>query len=295
MTATGVLLLLLCASWVLVQVSTVLILARHGFPLRQWRFQPRRLGGEISGVVLAGWGIATAVGILRLRRWTRFSGLLVCSYCAYIGFGFSLSALAILPYTWQRYGTQITVTWIGTALLYFGLGGLGALGAVFLNSESAEREFRGARPVSESPRPAAVTCIGIWLIAAWPLVLALGLVDLHPLVAPPVPFAWVLSGWKATAFQYVVACTGLALGVGLLRMRPRARTGVLGLCGAAVVSALTFPMRPSVTAVGAVVARMAISRPGVLLLSLWDASPAVVAAWLLLKRGARHGVAEHQP
>jgi len=288
MTATGVILILFSASLLFVLISTLFVLARHGFPPQMWRSDPRRFRSLInfeSQAILVGWGIATAIGILRLRSSARVSGLVICSLAAYVGCGVSLSGLVILPNALQRYGTQIAISSIGFTLLYLGIGGLAALGAIFLNSESAEQQFVRGTPIPSGSRSAAVTCISIWLVGAWPLVLALNLLNVHPstLLLPSIPFATLFTGWEGTAFQYVVACLSLTLGVGLLRMKPWARTGALVLCAAAILSALSVPLKPNITAVGAVVKGMSVSRLAVAVLSVWDASPAVVAAWVLLQ------------
>jgi hypothetical protein len=259
-------------------------------PLHHWGYQPLRFAptrfwiayGPDSAFAL--WGIATALGVLRLRWWARVSGLLVCAFWAYDGFRVALTFLSMPPHSGSVLQTRPGVALAAAStLLFFGIGGLGALGAIFLNSESAERVFRPS--VSANSPSAAVTCIGIWLVAAWPLKLVLYLVKAGPMFVafPSVPFDWLALGWKRTAFHYEVACLSLALGIGLLRMKSWARVGVIALSAAALLSALIFPLT-NVTGVEAVAGRFHIPGVAVFVPSLWEASGAIAAAaWLLLK------------
>lgn len=289
MTAAGVILLIFSVGLLFITVSTP-ILAWGRLPHVFWPLVRKLINSECHAV-LACCGIATAIGILRLRSWARVSGVMICSLFAYVGSGNAVGGLVMLPAMLQTYGTQTTTILIGTGLTLLGIGGLGALGASFLSSQSAQVQFSGDAPIPSNAPPLAVTCIGIWLVAAWPLALALNLVNAHPpwLSMPPIPFASFLSGWTAVVFRYVVTGVALALGAGILRTRSWASIGVLGLCAAAILSALSAPLMPNVTAVGAVVRGMSVSRPAVAVMCLWDASPFVLAAWLLMKRWPRVG------
>jgi hypothetical protein len=280
-TVAGVILLVLSAGY----ISTLSLLYHLGYP--PLRFAPARFWiayGPDSAFAL--WGIATAVGILRLRWWARVSGLLVCAFWAYDGFRAALTFLFMPPHTGSVMETRVAVALVAAFTL--GIGGLGALGAAFLNSESAEREFHPS--VWGNSRSAAVTCIGIWLVAAWPLELVLYLVKAHPMFVafPSVPFDWLALGWKRTAFHYEVALLSLTLGIGLLRMKSWAKVGVVVLCGAALLSALIFPLTAHVPGAEAAHVTVLGARhvPGVeaaCARSLWEASGAIAAAWLLLK------------
>jgi len=287
MTAAGFILLVFSAALLFITVSTPILLWGR-LPQNPWLLVHKLINSECQAV-LACWGIVTAIGILRLRSWARVSGVLICSLLAYNGSGAAVGGLVTLPALAQTYGTPTTTMVIGTGLIFLGIGGLGALGASFLNSQSAQVQFGGDAPIPSDARPLAVTCIGIWLVAAWPLALALNLLNAHPplLSLPSIPFASFLSGRTAVAFQYVIAGVAVALGVGILCTRSWARIGVLGLCAAAFLSALGVPLKPNITAAGAIVRGNSVTRPGVAVLSLWDASPFMFTAWLLMKRWRR--------
>jgi len=289
MTAAGLILLVFSAALLFITVSTPILL-RGRLPQYSWPLVRKLINFE-SQAVLALWGIATAIGILRLRSWARVSAVLICSLCAYGGFAIALGGLVTLRAVLQSYGTETTAISMGFELIYFGIGGLGLLGANFLNSESAQQQFGGTAPTASDARPLALTCIGIWLVAGWPLALALNLANVHPplLLLPPIPFASFLSARTAIVFQYVIAGVAAALGVGILRMRSWARIGVLALGAAAFLNALTVPLMPNITAVGAIVRGISVSRPGIAITSLWDAAPFVFAAWLLMKRWRTRG------
>ena len=123
MTAAGVILLIFSVGLLVILVSTLIVL-RGRLPQYSW-VQVRKLINYESQAVLALWGIATAIKILRLRSWARVSGALICSLCAYVGSGIAMGGLVTLPAMLQRYGTQTTIFSIGSELLYFGIGGLG--------------------------------------------------------------------------------------------------------------------------------------------------------------------------
>lgn len=286
----GILLLVLSVGLLATLVSTLFVMPGVRFSQQWLGLEPsrfRKLINYESQIILAGWGIATGLGILWLRSWARISGVLICNLCAYAGFGAVVAGLGLLPAAVQQYRTDVVISSMGIVVIYFGAGGLGVVGTIFLSSESTRQEFLGPAQLATNSRSDAVTCIAIWLIVAWPVMLSLALVKLRLplLLLPDIPFVWLLFGWKRAAYQCVAAGVAVVLGVGLLRVRPWARIGVLGLCVPVLLSALVFPLEPyATTAEGAVVKGMSFSRLGITALSLWDAAPALVAAWLLLRR-----------
>jgi hypothetical protein len=288
-TTAGIVLLVFSTLELLIQASTPIILWSR-LPHQIWPLALKLMSLEFQ-MVLGLWGIATAIGILRLHPWARVSGALICSLGAYRGLAALVGGLVTWPALAERYGGAITLMGIGTVLIFVGLGCLGMLGMSVLNSESARLQFDGDLPMPVGARPLTVTCIGILLVAAWPLVLSLNLAHIRMalLSLPSIPFASFLSGRAMIVFKYGMAGVAVALGVGILRMRSWARIGVLGLCAAGVLSALSLQLRPNITAVGAILSGISVSRSGVAAISLVETAPFVFAGWLLMKRWATGG------
>lgn len=283
-TTTGIILLAFSTVELLILASTPIILWSR-LRLNTWPLVLKLINFE-SQMILALWGITTAIGILRLRPWARVSGALICSLGAYGGLAALMGGLVTWPAVLQRYGRETTIMAIGTALIFVGIGCLGALGISVLNSENARQQFGGNTPIPSDARPLTVTCIGSWLVAAWPLTLALNLVNVHsPMLSlPSIPFASFLSGRAAIVFQYGMAAVAVALGVGILRARSWARIGFVGLSVAAFLNALSLLLKPDITAVGAILSGISVSRAGVAGFSLLEVAPYVFASWLLTKR-----------
>jgi hypothetical protein len=262
-TAAAVVLLLGSAILILIAIVTafamVLLRSRPSLPIG-----PAAAAHESGFLVvtalfylaLAGWGVATAVGTLRLRSWARIS-ILVMSVIATIGcLGALLMLLIVLP---SIPGPQDAQSVLIIRVITFGT--LGVPGAVAIwwlllftrprVKKQFEREPTGAASyLAQVPfrraRPISITVISIMLLWAVPGLLLMTLTNrfFWPSGFP----AWIL-GAEVTGHKAMLVYVGLglieaALGLGLWRMKPWARTGTIAFCVFSLVNAGVMALRP---------------------------------------------------
>jgi len=184
-------------------------------------------GESLLFVGFGAWGIASAVGLLKLKNWARicflvFAGLL----CAFSAIG-ALSLFAVLlifpriapPQANMPPGMMTAVfgTMIVFALL---LVALGIWWLIYFNRLEIKAQFMGEGvTIAPSPRPLSITIIA-WLFVVGGLAAPFYLVVSYPAMI----FGFVIRGWTANFMYLLLTLAGLAAGIGLLRMRPAAHT-----------------------------------------------------------------------
>jgi len=241
---------------------------------------PEILGGEavfacivlVFIMGLAGWGIATGVGLLRLRRWARTCSVVVS---AMIGLLIALSLIivgAVFVYEFRTttprpdfgVGEIISTTLFGFAAIYCGWW------AYFFQTKSIKEEFgvKNYVPASASalfvpPAPAAIVLppvpsgvakpsrrpVSIAIIAALFLISAGGAVialPMYPLFHTPAPFfGFLLIGWSVPLIMLATGGLGAATGFGLLKMKMWARTLAIYFLLFGLVNSLVTLLRPA--------------------------------------------------
>lgn len=195
---------------------------------------------------LAGWGIATGVGLIRLKRWARislliFSGLLAAiSSCTVI-----VMALMPLPQPVQTGASAnlppnfLTVIRISMVVFYATLAILGGVWLWYFNKRSVKAQFGmeagtsnaflGSLPVGTMPppappsgRPVSLTVIG-WFLVIGPffIVPSLAMWDAMGLWRQ-IPFYFLgmfLFGWSAVAGFISFMIATMTAGFGVLKLK----------------------------------------------------------------------------
>jgi hypothetical protein len=260
--------------------------------------------GGVFYLALAGWGLATAAGILRLRPWARISILIMSALAIFVCLIPLLTVSLLPPMPGLHDATAILIV----RLVMFGILGLpGAIAVwwlILFTRRRVKQQF-ASEPTGAAPdapairpsreRPVSITVIAIVLLAG-PLALLFLLVGhfVGPLGMP----AWILGvevdGDKAALFYVTLGLIELALGLGLWWMKPWARTGSVALClfsiansGGAVLraDALTRRLAAMFAAIGVpttLPAGSAFFRLGIAL----GVVPFLVALWFLVRRKA---------
>lgn len=198
---------------------------------------------------LAGWGIATGVGLIRLRNWARISMLV---FSVLLVFMTLLPAILFLflplpappdakdPEMAARIMTMMRVAIVGLELAFAALGGWWLY---FFTKKSTRAQFAGgsyaAAPAAPSAiqfdlpppmrrlgRPVSITVIAVLLII--PACFApLSLIEMRVLFpGQQIPFMFFgvfLTGSIGAALMVALLMTQLIAGIGLLRLRPWAR------------------------------------------------------------------------
>jgi hypothetical protein len=176
------------------------------------------------------WGISSGIGLLRLREWARIS-ILVFSVLLLVC---TLPGLAIFPFMpMGQQGPEVpaAVTLaikIALEIFYGIVAGIGIWWLWFFNRRKVKEQFRGAGANVASPdnplaRPLSISIIGWFMLVTGCIV-----VPFLFLRFPTLFLGMVLSGWRATVAILALGAVQIVAGVGLLRLRPWART--LSIC-----------------------------------------------------------------
>jgi hypothetical protein len=203
-------------------------------------------------VALAAWGILTTVGLFRLRRWARYSVLIIGGGLALIGLVSLLSTLVMLavpppvPASVDAYQAPLvqTMTKFIFAIVAFLYGIVSAVGIswlVYFNLKRVREVFAGApsqAPESRCPLPISVLAV-LSMIGAGSCLLTVFL----PL--PGAFFGWILYGWGKVALYLVFAVLSAAVGIGLWRLEEWGRRLMLGLMVVGLANSVVYLVRPA--------------------------------------------------
>jgi hypothetical protein len=203
-------------------------------------------------IALALWGILTTVGIFRLRRWARYSILIIGGALALFSLVALLVTLAILIFPMnvaagpdasqvQTVQTMTRVIFGVIALIHALATAVGISWLVYFNLKKVRELFAGVTgSVPQSRRPFLISVLAVLnLIGAGCCMLMV----LLPL--PGIIFGLILHGWLRAAVYLVVAALQAAVGIGLWRLKEWARILALGVLALGVVQAAVYLVRPS--------------------------------------------------
>lgn len=206
--------------------------------------------------VVAVLGIATGVDLLRRRRWARISVLIFAGFLCLMGFtaGFVILVMPLptpahppAEVAWVMTGVRVVL-----AAFYFLQMALGAWWLWLFTRESVKAQFGKAAvaaPAGASPaaaaarvgvaqgRPVSITIIAVLLLIGIlnaPIALALRL--------PALFLGKLVAGWAAAAFFLGFSVAGLAIGIGLLKLRPWSRWGAIGLYAFGLLNAASMAL-----------------------------------------------------
>lgn len=196
-------------------------------------------GLAIAGLllVLAAWGVTTAIGLIRLRRWARVS-ILVFSVLMVLTFGSTAVVMAVvpLPSLPSLPSGLMTGVRIGIVCIYGILALIGGWWLYLFNRASVVAQFAPgpppARPLSVSMIAWLLLCGGVFcFVYTW-------------LPFPAILFGITITGWSAKAAYLVLSLLQLWLGVGLLRLRPLSRVVTIGFFVFGALNGLSFALLP---------------------------------------------------
>jgi hypothetical protein len=203
-------------------------------------------------IALALWGILTSVGLLRLRRWARFSILIIGGALALIGVA-SLPVTLVMLFVpmnvasgadasqVQSVQTITRIIFGAIALMYALIAAVGISWLVYFNKKKVRELFAGvAGSIPQSRRPFLIS-----VLAVLNLIGAVGCVLMFFLPLPAVIFGLILYGWQKAAIYLVFAALQAAVGIGLWRLHEWGRKLALGVLAFGVVQAAVYLVRPS--------------------------------------------------
>jgi len=214
---------------------------------------------------LGGWGIATSIGLFRLRNWARIS-IIVFSVLLILTFVMMGLIAMVMPLPPNPAGTHAVESAMQGARIAMGIFAalivaLGAWWTIFFTRPRVARQFgvsaappppppEAASPtlpnanIAPSPRrPVGVTVIA-WLILVGSVFMILGMF----LPIPTVFFTKVITGLAAKLYFAVFAVIALYAGIGLLRLDRTARLVGIGYFLFGFLNAAVFYLAPGAEA-----------------------------------------------
>jgi hypothetical protein len=234
-------------------------------PLSPMFFKVMFLLGSLMYLLPAVWGIVTGIGLWRLKNWARIS-IIVFSVLLILMGGFSglMTLVVPIPTTPENALDPSVVTGIrlGMGGFMLALAGVGVWWLVFFNRAKVKEQFGqfpqtlaslsqpqtgypgqgasvGAADSGASGRPLSITIIA-WFLLIGCLFIPLSLV----LRSPAILFTKLLTGWPAVLFFLSYAAVQACIGVGLLRLKPVARTAAIIYFIFGVLNGAVFYLAP---------------------------------------------------
>jgi hypothetical protein len=203
-------------------------------------------------VALAAWGIVTTVGLFRLRRWARYSVMIIGGALAFVGLTSTLVTFALLfvplpiPATVDASQAQTAqsmtkVVFAVVGFMYLVVGAVGVSWLVYFNLKRVSAAFTSSAGVAaKSRRPLAISAIAILNMISPPCLLIAALLPF-----PAVFCGLMLHGWQKAAFYVVFAALQAATAAGLWQLREWGRWLGVGMMAVGVVQFVIYLVRPS--------------------------------------------------
>ncbi len=196
-----------------------------GPPLAPW--MPASLYGFAAFLILLSlWGILTAVGVLRLRRWARYSILVIGGGLALFGLISTMGTLFLLLFPMPAPPTvdpahaasaqfAMKAVFATITFLYATETAIGVWWLVYFNRKTMRDLFAGGQvEAAAGARPFLIA-----LFAALSMIGAVGCLLMLFLPFPGALFGALLQGWEKTALYLACAIAEAAIAVGLWRLR----------------------------------------------------------------------------
>lgn len=193
---------------------------------------------------MAAWGIASGVGVLRLREWARVSILVFSVLLACFCLG-SILFVGFLPLPNARVSAQqMHVFRLGAALFYGFFAAVGVGWIYFFNTKSVKDQFRrGTGPdgsILRSPtRPVSITIVACFLLV---MAVCSPIALFFPL--PVIAFGVVFTGRASSVLFMIYFVIQLLAGVGLLKLRVWARVLTVWYFSVCIGSTLLSELLP---------------------------------------------------
>jgi hypothetical protein len=207
------------------------------------------------GVLLVGfaaWGIATAVGLFRMKHWARISILIIGGLTAAFALisivsmlaGMAISTIVpanIDPSQTQRLQPTMLVVFGVLAAVYTIPLSLAIWWLVYFNLRRVREAFAAiSGAVEPSRRPLLISILAVFFLV--------GLTNCLVMALLPIPsafFGFVFHGWQKCAYYFLLAALNGAAGIGLWKLKEWGRRIALLLQGIGIVKTLVYLLRPS--------------------------------------------------
>jgi hypothetical protein len=251
--------------------------------------QPAAVLGLMILVAVACWGMATAVGLFRLRSWARWSVLIFAGLLVLCG-AFTALMITMIPIpTTADTARMMPALKAGIAGFYAAMALVGVLWLIYFSRSGVRAQFGSGVVVSEgNGRPVSISIIAWFLIVGGAICLGCTFSSL-----PVTAFGLLIGGWPARVFCVVFAALNGWIGAGLLRLKPLSRVLAMALFGYGVLNMALFVglpgaeqrMQTSMGSVPAVLRGSAEYRAGLSIVILGSAMiTGAIPLWFLYTR-----------
>lgn len=209
--------------------------------------RPVMIGAGVFYLILGALGLWTAVDLIRLRSWARYSVLIFAVLLSF----FSLVAIlfaAFIPIPTRADAPQVASYVRIFMISFYGLLlGVGAWWIVLFTRRRTIERFRSNLPVEPSSRTNARPIV-ITVIAGYLIFGAVSIIVIAALQWPQLLFFYVLRGWTATVYLLLLAFVDVYVAIGLLGLREPARKAAIGwLILRSAIAFITFSLPGALT------------------------------------------------
>jgi hypothetical protein len=172
----------------------------------------------VPSLAIAVWGISTALGLLRLRRWSRWSVLIFSALLILYGVTTAL-LMTVIPFPANADPAMVTLLKAAIGGFFAAVALIGAFWLIYFNRSGVRAQFGSGRAVSgEISRPVSISIIA-WLF----LIGGVFFLGAALLSFPIVVFGLLIGGWPSRVLSVLFAAFNLWVGTGLLRLKPLSR------------------------------------------------------------------------
>lgn len=198
----------------------------------------------VMGAGFCAWGVATAVGLLKLKPWARISTLI------YAGLLVAFTVLPALfiavmptPPESKMDAASFVIFKIVMALFYLAFSLIGVWWLIYFTRRGVKAQFYGSEPPPPSVRPVSISIIGWVMVIGAPFAL-LNAGFRFPMLI----FGCLVAGWTAASLHLVFGAILFWTGRGLLKLRRVAWRVALGLLALIPLNNLFVWTHPDVIA-----------------------------------------------
>ena len=203
-------------------------------------------------IALAVWGILTAIGLFRVRRWARYSVLVIGGILALFSLVSLLLTLAMLlaplPVAAGMNASQVHSAQAVTRVVFGVIAflpaiccAIGVFWLVYFNKKRVRDIFAGLPgQAPESPRPLLISILAVLSLIGAGSCLLMTFIPF-----PGAFFGLILHGWEKAALYLVYAALMAAAGIGLWRLEEWGRRLALFMQALHLVQYVVYLVRPS--------------------------------------------------
>jgi len=208
------------------------------------------LAGSLVYLLPGIWGVVSGIGLWRLRNWARISTIVFAVVAGLgglmaLGLAFVFSAMPVPSsdgLSPEDAARAMAVVRAIALIISAVLAGIAVWWTVLLTRPTVIQQFTGTaddQVTLNSRRPLSITVVAVLMLIGAPFAVV------GMLLRQPVPlFTTVLTGTASVIYAIAIAAALTYCGLGLLRLKPTARTVAIGYFVFGILSTTVFFLAP---------------------------------------------------